>query len=1008
MRTAAITRVIALALVAGAARAGEPPLFELMPRPGDHTAMWWRDGFPSVVEGAEWRRVVRTGHYWFLLDTDTLSVARLGPSSRPPGDLPGAELTLKLIADGKTYLCDGGAEWTKFGGPRLIESGRFLQRADVTGLTFTAEDGARLGAEARLEAIAWPDRLGFRFAARPGLLPIAAGEDSWGRVGGGFGIDEGHPFLIPAEELAAAPGTFALSFWVFAPKDYQAGKHAPWLVCKNGHEQADGNFGLVLQSGGVPDLRLNIGGGRENVVAARAERRHALRLDRWNHLVLGYDGRVLRLFVNAQLAVEKEIGRTFVPRPGTLTFGRRGDGLAGFEFRGVIDQVRLYGKPLEHGQVRHSYHHPGPGLPHLEPLGEWTFRGDGKMSEALPRDSWKAASLEVSLAGEGGELRARSDAGEGSEWREVSLMMDPVAFAEVPDESEVGVEAVEVASGEARPVSFEPALGWHRINLDGIEPIPPAGQENPSNDAIERVRLSLSNPGDFGKVARLLFEKTPRGILQKIGTPITGVSAILRDREGSPTGIPVQLSKNWHSHPEGGVYDGQWFHGITQVRLPAGAEVELELVLAYGHWGGLPAASHSQLSLIGWGGNQLWDQSALGAWGESICYAPEQIQAACTITDVRPLMVTSMSERTPEFNWTNNVGGGDFFRVFDAEGNRIPHGPMRTTYHRQGPCLTEVTYAGRVGEGMSHRVTASLGRSDDLVRGTYRVRLDVAKPVDFSRLAIFQVGADTYNYTRERRLAVGDAAGLRREWEAQWGGDVYRGEPIECAEADAWASLHEAERREGHESGAWANRGLVIREWKARLGGEEANPWLAERGIDLSSEKTSIVDLVPPPGVTRLEPGDFVEATIEHIVVPQFGEDYHGPNEALRAALRKHGNTWRMIEREAVGNRREVEVIAGRLLRRYPDIRIETTGGGAEYRLEGGIGFVPVTFTGLDSHDGRELWIDGERLDQGVHGRDFWQADYDPASMTWSLTFNLPAAAGDKPRTVRLSPTPAP
>ena len=70
------------------------------------------------------------------------------------------------------------------------------------------------------------------------------------------------------------------------------------------------------------------------------------------------------------------------------------------------------------------------------------------------------------------------------------------------------------------------------------------------------------------------------------------------------------------------------------------------------------------------------------------------------------------------------------------------------------------------------------------------------------------------------------------------------------------------------------------------------------RGAD-----TSTVDLLPPPGVTRLEPGDFVEATIEHVIMPQFAADYYGPNEALRAALGQWENTWRMIHREAVGQR---------------------------------------------------------------------------------------------------------
>jgi hypothetical protein len=48
-----------------------------------------------------------------------------------------------------------------------------------------------------------------------------------------------------------------------------------------------------------------------------------------------------------------------------------------------------------------------------------------------------------------------------------------------------------------------------------------------------------------------------------------------------------------------------------------------------------------------------------------------------------------------------------------------------------------------------------------------------------------------------------------------------------------------------------------------------------------------------------LDAGDFVEATIEHIIVPQFAEGYYGPNEALRAALSRNEDTWQMILWEA-------------------------------------------------------------------------------------------------------------
>tara|TARA_R110002096_G_scaffold374692_2_gene568406 strand:- start:1266 stop:3437 length:2172 start_codon:yes stop_codon:yes gene_type:complete len=711
---------------------------------------------------------------------------------------------------------------------------------------------------------------------------------------------------------------------------------------------------------------------------------------------MSYDGKNLQLYANGMVAAAMAIEKTKLTKALPITFGGRGDGYGdGYRFQGVIDEVRYYDRALTVNELRLHYNKPEQERPGLKPVEEWRFSQEHSASMSQLPEEWKEASMQVSLTTSGKKLSQDWKLLPGKVWsdemQQVSLSIDPVTFSKANENPSITVEATEIAKNEARPVQFDRGLGWHRINLDGIEPILPKGVSSPSNDAIERIRLTLKNPGNTDEIARLMFEKSPRGFRQRIGSPITGISAVLRDKDGNPTGIPVQLSKNWHNEPEGGVYSGQWFHGISQVSLPAKTAIELELTIAYGHWGGAPAASHAQLSLIGWGGNQRWDQSALGSWGESICYDPEQIQANCTITDVRPLLVTSMG-RDPQWSWTNNVGGGDIFRLFNADGLRVPHASMQTMYHRQGPCLTEATYSGLLGETIDHRTTVSLCRTDDLVRGTYRIRMDVNATTDFSRFVIFQIGADTYSSTGERKFAYGDQNGLKEEWSAKWGENAYRNEPKEGAGRNPWISLHEAVPRKNVKTGAIANRGVVVREWKARLGGKDASPWIAERGIDLRSHLTSTIDFVPPPSVTRLEPGDFVEATIEHIIIPQFAKDYYGPNQNLRSALTKHEDTWKMIHREAKENARAVEVTKGKLAHRFPDIDIETESDIAELTLTGGLGYVPLTFSNLSSHRGYALTIDGKLVNQSVHGNDFWQTDYDPAKGTWSHTYNVPVS----------------
>ncbi|TWT54569.1 hypothetical protein Pla22_22190 [Rubripirellula amarantea] len=1005
----------------------------MMPHPQDRTSMWWADGFPSHSPHAKWQRCIQTGYYGFVLDTQSLAVPHFGSLHSPTDEvkagttlqrLPPAQLTLRVEVDGKSYRCTQGGAWSRFGGPRLIESGQFLQRADITDLVFVSDHGEPLNVEARFETVAWPDRLGLVLAARPGRQPIKAGDHSFGRVGGGFGLDGTNHFEV-AHPVELDSEKFTLELWAFVPKDFRASeKTFPWLVCKGANEATEGNFGIVIVNG-VPQARLNTGRGSENTIQTDATGGHELQFNAWNHLAISYDRQTLRLYLNGKLAGQTTVGRPRVPNGNPITFGRRQDNFGdGYHFRGVIDEVNFYNRALNEAEIQKRFDHPAvsnsetsnseTSHPSIEPTRQWCFRDNGTAAMNPPRERWKIAALEVELQSPAGVLNEKRELPADlpdDDWKQVSLAIAPAQSTRASMQTDLEVRATEQPSDHPLLATYDSTLGCHRISLDGIDPIlPQADHHDPSlqhNNAMERVRLFLSNSADTDQVARLMFEKTSTGFRHRFGAAITGISAIIRDRNGEPTGIPIQLSKNWHIDPglnntSAGVYSGQWLHAITQVRLPAKTNVELELSIVYGHWGGVAAASHSQLSLIGWGSNQLWHQSALGSWGESICYEPDQVQANCTITDVRPVMVRSMNGK--KWTWTSNVGGGDFFRFFGADKNRVPHSEVKSTHHRSGPCLTEVTYDGRIGDTIKHSVTVSLARTDDLVRGVYRLRMDVKKATPFTRLAIFQVGADTYNSTHERKFAIGDQSGVLEEWNTQGGGDVYRGQPIQCTGQTAWASLHQASQPAPKQGdGAWANRGIVIRSWKAQLGGKTALPWMAEHGVSRHGQDSSTLDIVPPPNTTQLEPGDFIEATIEHIVMPQFADDYYGPNESLRSALAIDSNTWKMIHREAIGNDRHVQLETGKLVRVYPDVCIVAENDNAEFTLAGGLGYVPITLTGLASPRGHHLSVNGKPLDQNVHGNDFWQTDYDPSTKTWSRTYNV-RSSDTQPQTIEFHP----
>ena len=558
----------------------------------------------------------------------------------------------------------------------------------------------------------------------------------------------------------------------------------------------------------------------------------------------------------------------------------------------------------------------------------------------------------------------------------------------------IRVTARQVAPRQADlPVTYDGRLGWHYVALrNDVPDKSPAGR----NRRMERVALVLANPADEPRPVRLCFGKT-----NTFG--MVGISAVLRDSEGNPTGIPVQISKNWHRGRAPGLYQGPWYRALTRLTVPAGTTLTLEYTSVTALWGGVPAASHAQLCLTGWGSNQLWDQAAIGSWGESLCFEPDQAQRGGAVLDTRPLMVFAMGN-TPQrkWGWTHNVGGADFLVYYDSSGAKQWNSRMRTRYRRNGPVLTEVTYAGRSHDArIDLQYTVCLYRTDDITRGIYRVRYDVRRPTPFRRLVLFQCGGDDYSYTGERKFARGNEGGLLEEWPTTWGANRYRTKPVAVTGRVPWFSMHEAVRR-AKDHGAWANRGFVLRRWLAKLAGRPARPWAAERGAHVRGADTSLIDLLPPPSVSKLLPGDSVDAVIEHVVVPQFAADYYGPNANLAAALKTHQNTWKMVFREARGNDLEILVTRGRLRRRRPAL-IRASGNRAEFSITGGLGHVPVTLSGLTGFRNPVLEIrqpagPWRRVDQADHGNDFWQTDYDAASQTWDLTYSLPL---DSPRDAR-------
>jgi hypothetical protein len=326
---------------------------------------------------------------------------------------------------------------------------------------------------------------------------------------------------------------------------------------------------------------------------------------------------------------------------------------------------------------------------------------------------------------------------------------------------------------------------------------------------------------------------------------------------------------------------------------------------------------------------------------------------------------------------------------------------------------SDVTYDGETPDGVfQSRVRTQSWRSDDYVRALYSLRYDVRESIDApARVAFFQLGADQYNVPFQH-IARGSAAGLGEQWDTAALPEGYSRRGALLDGAMPWIGLYDIDPVQwaslGEQAyGARANKAMIVRAWKARLNGRDIPAphysvystceaaYRGKPGFE-SGRKDAQVELSPPDGLQRFMKGDFVEAEVEVLILPQQRSDYYGPNTLLAEAMESQSACWTLTHREAAGTQVYVAAGTGIVEQTWP-VRVRVNKGTeARFTITGGIGYTPVTLCGVSNY--RDFTLDRiredgsrERVDQSTFiGNDWWQARYLPQAGEWELDFTLP------------------
>ena len=516
---------------------------------------------------------------------------------------------------------------------------------------------------------------------------------------------------------------------------------------------------------------------------------------------------------------------------------------------------------------------------------------------------------------------------------------------------------------------------------------------------VDEYVIEVYNPTDSYSNIPLVFDQVvPRAVT---GTVMT----LCEEEDGRPTGIPVQISKNWHKDKDNpSLHEGPWLRGYTLVTLGARETRRFRLRAIYGYWSGVGAVSHAQHCLVGWGGHWKWDESALGAWGESMCYDPTQHLGSSYIGDVRPSFTTSMSGGS--HNWTENVGGGDFLIYYDGANTFRWAKRLKTAYRWTGPNMTEVLYSGITDdEKIRFNYTTRSVRTNDYHRRfhayQYRFLEDVTAP---SRLVFYQMAADYYTGPTFTHYYRGDETGLLSSYVSNPGGNTYKGTAIPFDHQ--WLAIDDETSSNGTTK---ARRGIIS--LSSTLNGNPLPLYLHTYGRSWGTPKM-FFDMSSDSVRRSYAAGDVVAGELEFILLPKTVTNYWGADSEFESRLSSYGsNAWQAIRDEFKYNiQLSVTTHQGTLLRHYPiEIQASTTSGAvlADFTVNsGGIGHVPVLLKGVQKGYALQAqryvdgaWVALESVD--IDQNNYYQG-YQDSKGTLDCVFNFDRPSTDLNRSWRV------
>jgi hypothetical protein len=386
------------------------------------------------------------------------------------------------------------------------------------------------------------------------------------------------------------------------------------------------------------------------------------------------------------------------------------------------------------------------------------------------------------------------------------------------------------------------------------------------------------------------------------------------------------------------------------VTIAANSTKTLRLRVIYGYWDQVGTASHAQLSLIGYNSiNWQWDESALGAWGESMTFDPYQAIAGSFAADIRPTWTTPMKATSSDHAWTANYGASNFLVYYDQNGDHRWPKKLKTAYRWTGPNITEVIYSGVTDDdAIRFKYTTQLVRSNDYHRRFQHYEYEILKNITPSRLSYYQMAAEYYFTSFFDKYYLGNTTTMTQEVTAINGSNVYG---LSYLFNNLWVSPDDNTANSGSTTAA-ARRGLL---WKSSTVNDvESDVYLHAYGRTWGNA-TTLFEISGSSTNQSYTAGTVIKGELEFIMPAKTSSQYWGYDNdfADRLAAISTSEPWQSVFQEHSYNTYNLNVSKGTLVKSYP-VTIEAAQSRvlAQFTIPAnkGIGHIPVMIQNAGSN----------------------------------------------------------